>query len=167
MGHIDVAFQTYTFLLSLCLGAAFCIFYDFLRAVRKFTLNGTVATFISDVLFWLISGLATYCFLLLTVKGQVRLFVIVGIFLAFFLFRITLSKLVLAIFIKVLTIFDIILHMSSKFASRILSTINKSFKKLVFTCKKLLQRMAKLLYNYLKVSLKERKKNRRGSRNQT
>ncbi|MBE6798857.1 MAG: hypothetical protein E7525_03660 [Ruminococcaceae bacterium] len=167
MGHIDVAFQTYTFLLSLCLGCAFCIVYDLLRAVRKFKLNSTVATFVTDVLFWHFAALVTYAFLLLTVKGQVRSFVIFGIFASFVTFRITLSRLVFTIFIKVLTIFDIILHTSSKFADRILSTINKSFKNLVFTCKKLLQRWVKLLYNCFKVSLKGKKGDRRGSRNQT
>lgn len=163
MGHIDVAFQTYTFLLSLCLGFVFCVVYDFLRAIRKFRFNGTIATFITDLLFWLFASMSTYCFLLMTVKGQVRFFVIFGVFASFLLTRVVVSKVIFNIFVKILTFFDIILHTSSKFASKILSTINKSFKNIWNPCKKLLQQWGMLLYNWLKVSSLERKKNRRGS----
>lgn len=163
MGYIDVAFQTYSFLLSLCLGSAFCVVYDFLSAVRKFRFNGTVATFITDILFWLFAAMVTYCFLLLTVKGQVRFFVIFGIFASFLLTRVVVSKVVFKVFVNIMTFFDTILHTSSKFASKFLSSINKSFKNIWNPCKKLLHRWGILLYNYLKVSSSERKKSHRGS----
>lgn len=166
MGYIDVAFQTYTFLLSLCIGCGFCIVYDFLRAVRRFRFNGPVATFITDIVFWLFAGLVTYCFLLVTVKGQVRSFVVFGVFSSFLLFRLLFSRFTFAVFVKILTIFDLLLRMSSKFADKILSTINKSFKNMVDSCKKVLQPRVVLLYNNLKVYLSERTKDRRGSRDQ-
>ena len=167
MGHIDVAFQTYTFLWSVSLGAGFCVVYDFLRALHKLKVKGAVAVFVTDILFWLIAALVTYCFLILTSKGRIRLFVIIGIFLGFLIFRLVLSKIVLAVFVKILSIFEIILYTTSDFVGRILSTINKTFKNIANTIKKLLQPRVKVLYNYIKVSLLRKKGNRNGGRNQT
>lgn len=167
MGHIDVVFQTYTFLWSLSLGAVFCIVYDFLRALHKLKIKGAAAVFVTDILFCIFAAVVTYCFLILTSKGRIRLFVIVGIFLGFLVFRLVLSKIVLDVFVKILSIFGIILHTTSDFVSRILSTINKSYKNIVNTIKKLLQPRVKVLYNYIKVSLSRKKGNRNGSRNQT
>lgn len=167
MGYIDVAFQTYTFLFSVALGALLCLLYDLLKALHLTCIKNVVAVFITDILFFIFAAMATYCFLILTSKGQVRMFVISGIALGFFTFRLTLSRFTVLMLVKVIEFFRSILHVTSKFTASVLSTINKYLINVANSCKKLLQPRLNVLYNCIKVLLSGKKGNRNGGSNQT
>ena len=62
MQGIDVSAQIVTFLLSLALGAVLCLFYDILRVLHMTSVNGFAEVIVSDLIFWLVAAMATYCF---------------------------------------------------------------------------------------------------------
>lgn len=81
----------YAFLLGQVLG----FIYDIFKLDRIIFKRSTVTVAFEDILFWLIAAFLTFCLLLLTSNGQVRLYIIATIFLSFFIYYFTFSRLVL------------------------------------------------------------------------
>ncbi len=92
-----------TLLYALSLGALLCGFYDVFRLDRIIFKRGTVAVFLQDLLFWLISAFATVCLFILKTNGQTRIFVLLAMLIGFFIYRLTISRLIdkIAPFIKI------------------------------------------------------------------
>lgn len=154
--------QIISFLLSLCLGGAFCLLYDIVRALRKVCLNSFFAITITDMLLWGIYAIITFLFLIVTTKGEIRAYVLVGEFFGFILVRITISKIVYKllgfVIVKISTIirkleefFELIY---TKFEKFILKMLKCSFE-FIKSVKKLLKNMAKLLYTNKNISSSE------------
>lgn len=102
MWEIDLSGQIYTFLLSLMLGAAFCLVYDTVRALELKARMSAPAIFLVDVLYFIVISLFEFCFFLVRTNGEIRGFVFVGQLAGFLAARKTLSRiygfLLLAIF---------------------------------------------------------------------
>ena len=97
MWEINLSDQATTFLLSLFLGVAFCLVFDLTRGLRLFGLNSKAAVFLTDIIYFLLVSFVNFCFFLTRESGQVRGYVFAGEIAGFFLFRLTLSKSVMAI----------------------------------------------------------------------
>lgn len=93
MWEISNSGQGNAFLMSVLLGAVLCVLYDLFRLDRIVFRRSTPVVFFEDILFWLIAAFSTFCLLILKTNGQVRAFVIIGIFLGFIIFRCTFSRL--------------------------------------------------------------------------
>lgn len=83
MWEIDVAEQTVSFFLSLALGGFFCLFYDLFRAARRVHTFTFLWVFVSDILFFAVCAVVTFCFLLSLTEGVIRGYFIFGILLGF------------------------------------------------------------------------------------
>lgn len=158
MGYINVKYQVLCFLAAVALGMILAIVYNFFKIIRLKYQKGAISVFLSDIMFFAFSAFLTYCFMLLGSKGQVRLFIIFGEIVGFFIFQLLFSNAVLFLFRKMFEFFELILHLSSKISTAFSSTINKYFENAVNTVKKHLQPKVKLLYNYLKISVLKRRK---------
>ncbi len=154
MGHIDVAEEALTFLMSVCLGGVFCFLYDIVRALHKTTVNGFFEVLVLDLVFWAVLTLGTFSFLVLRCLGRVRLYVIIGELCGFTAVRLTLSKIIVNVFSAV---FSLTVSLFGRFFDCLLKVtvgFEKKFKKNVQSSKKLLQHYTVLLYNQLKLRLK-------------
>lgn len=116
MWEISISNQITTFLLSVLIGMVFCLIYDMGRIIRTRYFLGTVAVFITDVLYFIFIGIFEFCFFLVTCSGEIRSFVFIGNLLGFVLCRATLSKVfvpfgifMLACLHKVFSLFERIL----------------------------------------------------------
>ena len=97
MWEINLSDQATTFLLSVLLGANFCLLFDFTRGMRAFGINSKVAVFFTDIIYFLLVSFVNFCFFLTRESGQIRGYVFVGEIIGFFLFRLTLSKIIMII----------------------------------------------------------------------
>ncbi len=98
MWEINNYNQLITFFLSCCLGAICCTVYDIVRALRKVGFNSFWAITVGDILLWILYAFITFIFLIARTNGEMRGYVILGEFIGFVLFHISLSKLLFPLF---------------------------------------------------------------------
>lgn len=165
MGYIDISYQTETFIYSLILGLFFCVLYDFIRALHSLVLKLSFEVFIIDILYWIITTITSFFFIVIRCNGQIRLYVIIGLVLGFVTLRVTLSKLLFLLFQKIISFIVWILHLVSLLFDRIFIHINKILRNLMLLFKKLLQPKVKLLYNCIKLKCKRKGSTENGSAN--
>lgn len=97
MWEISSYSQWMCFLYSVFLGCGICLFYDVLRIDRAIFKRSSLTVFFEDIFFWIIFAFCVYSFLIIFANGQIRLFILFGVFLGFILFRFTISKLIFLI----------------------------------------------------------------------
>ncbi len=83
MWEISSNLQIANFLRAVLLGGFFCLLYDLFSAARKAGANSTAAVFLQDIFYFVIIAPITFCFLLATTNGEVRAYIIFGVFLGF------------------------------------------------------------------------------------
>ena len=89
-----VSQQTMQFLLSIVMGAALGVVYDFFRVLRiifPFVSKKAILC-ISDIIFMLICGTSVFVFDLMFCRGQLRFFCLVGASLGFILYILSLGN---------------------------------------------------------------------------
>ncbi|MBO4694109.1 MAG: spore cortex biosynthesis protein YabQ [Clostridia bacterium] len=92
MWEISIGGQALTCLYSLVLGAVLCVFYDVFRAARKTGVNSFLSVFITDIIFWLVSTVIVFLFLISTTNGEIRGYVILFSILGFLIYRFTIGR---------------------------------------------------------------------------
>lgn len=95
---ISLSQQLFSFVSSIILGAILGIVYELFRTVRSLFGGGTVTVFIQDVLFWIISAFITYTFFLIFTNGTVRIFVIIGMLIGFYIYLKTFGRIIAFLF---------------------------------------------------------------------
>ena len=150
--------QLITFVLSVCTGAICCAFYDVIRAMRRVCLNSLLAITIGDVLLWIFYAFVTFVFLISRTNGEIRVYVLLGEFLGFVLFRATISKVLFPtfrfLFIKLSVLISKISELLDMLYSKFEHLFSKILKLLIKICKsakKLLKNIFKLLYTNINI----------------
>ncbi len=95
MWEITVKSQILTFFYAVILGFILSVLFDFLRTIRISYKHNNIFVFIEDIVFFLISTFLTFMFLMARCNGEFRTYVISAILIGFFIYRITLSKIIL------------------------------------------------------------------------
>ena len=95
MWEITVKSQILTFFYAVTLGIILSVLFDFFRTIRISYKHNNIFVFIEDIVFFLISTFLTFMFLMARCNGEFRTYVISAILIGFFIYRITLSKIVL------------------------------------------------------------------------
>ncbi len=92
-----VAAQTASFLESLAVGALLGFVYDMARVFRLITRPGRRALFVYDFLYMFAAAFVTFAFLMKASAGRLRLFLLLGEGLGFFLWYLTLGALTVSL----------------------------------------------------------------------
>jgi spore cortex biosynthesis protein YabQ len=95
MWEITVKSQILTFFYAVTLGIILSVLFDFFRTIRISYKHNNIFVFIEDIVFFLISTFLTFMYLMARCNGEFRTYVISAILIGFFIYRITLSKIVL------------------------------------------------------------------------
>lgn len=127
--------QSTAFLYSLLLGLALGAFYEAVKIVRLSFNLGRAGTVASDILFMLASSVAVFLFSLGFLLGFVRTHVVIGCFLGFSAFKLSVGRLMAKIY------YPIIL-----FIRKISYNIRSKIKKIA---KKLLKNIYNIMYNII------------------
>jgi hypothetical protein len=80
------------FMWALLWGALVYEIYEVFRCIRYFLNNGFLSTLICDILFMVISAFIVFIFALAYNFGEIRLYMLLGFSLSFFVLRITIGR---------------------------------------------------------------------------
>ncbi len=89
-----LAMQLVIFGYSCVLGAGLGLLYDFFRIVRMMINPRNIAIFIQDVIYFIISGLITFLFVLGFNRGEARFYILAGEGIGWIIYHITLGEVI-------------------------------------------------------------------------
>ena len=119
MWEITIKSQLISFLYAVVVGLLLSVYFDFFRTLRKCISHKNVIIFIEDITFFITATFVTFMLLMARCNGEVRAYVLIAIVAGFFIYRITLSKLIFPLSVWLLNYF-------LKFVNKIGSIIAKS-----------------------------------------
>ena len=93
--EISISEQALEFLAACLLGGILGGVYDLFRIARLAFSNRWLITLVEDLLFWLLSAVVTFLFLLLFSEAQVRLYLLIGELLGFTVYYFSIGSLVM------------------------------------------------------------------------
>lgn len=125
MWEIDNLSQLIGFLYSAVLGGVYCLTYDILRALRAEIKFGTAAVFVTDILYSILCAITCFCFLLSVTGGEPRAFVFAGAAVGFVILRLTVSRVLVLVFSKMLKAARFVFNWISSLFGRFFAVICK------------------------------------------
>lgn len=135
-----IANQVYTFLYSIIFGIFLGLLYDIFRIVRLLASWKNISIFFQDILYFFISGIFTFIFILCYNQGIIRFYIFIAIFLGWTLYHFTIGKIVYSMSARIICIFNKIFIKVYRIIvppiKRIISKIIDIFciKKLLYKC---------------------------------
>ncbi|MBP0979085.1 MAG: spore cortex biosynthesis protein YabQ [Oscillospiraceae bacterium] len=155
--NIIISEQLIFFLRSILLGVILGFVFDVFKILRLLVKHNNIFVFIEDILFFCISAIFSYSFLINISYGQIRLFILIGQLIGFILYKLSVSNFVVKLIVFVINLFlRTIVRPIYKFALCIFKVIfvnlTKFFIKNVNFLKKLLKNRIDIVYNFLKHS---------------
>ena len=101
--------QAILFLIFSLNGIIIGLLFDFFRILRKSFKTSNIVTYIQDILFWIFTGITIILFMYNFSGGCIRLFMFIGMVLGLLIYFLTISKLVINVFVYILNMFKSIL----------------------------------------------------------
>ncbi len=151
---IAITEQTSVFLYALFLGAVLGCLYDVFRITRIAFLVPAVLVLVEDLLFFLLSSIVLFGFMLERSYGQIRWFILLGVTLGWVLYYFTLGSLVMkcsariiALVRKILTFLWRPFAFLGRKLARVAGSLEKSSGKALQRAKFTLKSRAAMLYN--------------------
>lgn len=92
---VSVSSQAYIFLCSVVGGAAIALLYDIFRILRKAIRTGNLATYLEDLVFWILVAVVMFATVYYSNEGELRSYIFLGTFLGVVLYALLLSKAVM------------------------------------------------------------------------
>ncbi len=139
MWEISNSEQVFSFFTAFLFGIGYSVFYCFFKAIRKGFRHNAIVVFIEDILFFVITAFATFFLLLALTNGEIRFYMLLGIFIGFALFYFSLSE----ILSSIIAAFFKVIKRCVLWVAHLLTAIFKFFCKKLQNC-----------YKYLKKPLK-------------
>ena len=90
----SIASQVFVFMYSLGLGVLLGITYDIFRIIRMIINSKSIAVFIQDVLYFIISGVITFLFVLGVNSGNSRFYILAGEGIGWIVYHITIGEII-------------------------------------------------------------------------
>ena len=94
--------QLHLFVIFLISGILVGLVFDFFRILRKSFKHPDIVIYIQDVLFWIITGIILLYLSFLFNDGEIRIFMILGSILGFFIYMFTVSKMIIKISVYII-----------------------------------------------------------------
>lgn len=134
------------FVESVFLGAFLGLIFDFFKILRLSIKHKNFFVLVEDILFFAISALLTYCFMINVSFGQIRFFIILGELIGFVFYKICFSNILVKFFVFIISIVKrtLCFVFKSVFLKIVLLPIYNIFYNIVF--KKVFLRVIKILF---------------------
>lgn len=140
MWEISNLSQLSGFLYSVIIGVIFGFIYDVLRALRIVKSFKNISVFFQDVFYFIIIANMTFIFFLAVTKGEIRLYILIGVLVGFLAYFFTLSKfftiLFKLLFSKIFNLFSLIFNLFYRFFNLCDLKISTFFKNILKCLKK-------------------------------
>ncbi len=131
--------QLYVALYFAIVGAALCLLYDVFRIKREFFGSARLIVFFDDFVYMLICALVIVVGILKINSGNVRWYETVFACAGFFLYRATVSRVVIAFFFMLSRMLKRFIKILVQFVSKIFKPLLRPLEKLVCLVKKLVR----------------------------
>ena len=130
--------QAYLFLVFSLTGVVIGILFDFFRILRRTIKTGNIATYIQDILFWILTGILILYNIWYFNNGEIRVYMFLGIIIGTLIYMSTLSNIFVKLFTRILSTiikilelpFKTIISFFRKIITSILAIFSKFFRKL-------------------------------------
>lgn len=99
-------YETKLFLLSFLMGIVFGVVFDILRVIRIIKRHHNAVVFIEDFLFVLFCGFWYFVFSTGMARGQIRLFTLIGMFIGFIVYLLTVGSLTKRLAVHIKAVYD-------------------------------------------------------------
>lgn len=86
--------ETVVFIQAILHGMKLTFLYDLIRIFRRIVRHSTLAVSAEDLLFWIVSGVLTFCFAFFRTNGVIRGYVAVGLILGVVFYHFSISPLI-------------------------------------------------------------------------
>ena len=96
--------QAYLFFIFIIDGILIGLLFDFFRISRKVIQTSNIATYVEDILFWILTGLIVLYSIFVFNNGELRLFMFLGIILGAFIYMLFISSYFIKINMKIVDI---------------------------------------------------------------
>ena len=150
MWEINNGLQLIGFFRAFLLGGIFCLFYDVLRAIRTVKKATYLTVFFEDLAFFILIFPITFCYFLALTNGELRAYIFIALISGFLVSRVTVSVVILKIYIFVFKILIRVFSAIKRFVNAILMRIKtflnaffKIFKKICLKIKKWVKKLLK------------------------
>lgn len=90
--EVDNFAQIATFAMALGVGLGLSLLYDVFRLFRLLWPPSKLLLFFEDVLYWVLSAVSVFCFLLVRCDGSIRFFAMLGLLLGWLVCHLTISR---------------------------------------------------------------------------
>ncbi|MGN0475809.1 MAG: spore cortex biosynthesis protein YabQ [Ruminococcus sp.] len=134
-------FHPTVFLISLLWGVLIFVLYDINRFLRYIFSNHKYVIILLDILFMILCAVIVFLFSLAYNFGKPRIYMLIGMALSTLALRFTLGKLSLVIFVKLFSIFSVIIQKIYLFFKKLLTKLLKSFASLVYNLGVIIKRI--------------------------
>lgn len=94
--------QAYLFVIFIINGVLIGFLFDIFRIIRKTFKTTDLATYIQDIVFWIMTGIMTLAFIFYYNNGEIRFYVFLGIILGIITYILTISKYIINVSVKIL-----------------------------------------------------------------
>lgn len=139
--------ETILFLIFLLDGAIVGLLFDIFRILRKSFKTPDLITYIEDIGFGILSGAILIFSIIIFNKGELRLFIFLGIILGLIIYMLTVSKYVVKISVKII-----------RFITKIVTTILKIILSPIILILKKIENKFKICINKQKETKNKNKK---------
>ena len=141
MWEINNTFQVLSFIYSLVLGAIFSLLYDVIKSFRLTIKPSATLVFILDIIYFIFIAFISFLFYLSVTDGEIRFYILLGLFLGFLIIRFTISKLFVFLLTKIFgfifSVFKKVNYCFFTLADTISSVFLKIFNKITYFIKKI------------------------------
>lgn len=100
--QISLLNQFEIFFIAIIFGAVLGIIYDFLTIHRIITNSDRLSVTLQDIIFFALGGILSFLFIMVVTGGNIRSYIIVAEFLGFLMYHVTLGRIFIKIFSKII-----------------------------------------------------------------
>lgn len=120
--------QLYSFAIFILVGFLIGLLFDMFRISRRTFKTSDIITALEDVLFWILTGLLIIFSIFKFNNGNLRVYIVVGIFIGITLYMLVFSKIVINSLVKIVTIIKQIISHIIKILLYPINLVIKSIK---------------------------------------
>ena len=119
--------QAYLFFIFIIDGILIGLLFDLFRISRKVIKTNNLATYVEDILFWILTGLIILYSIFVFNNGELRLFMFLGIILGAFIYMLFISSYFIKINMKIVNLLKSILKVLCIPINFVLKILRKTF----------------------------------------
>lgn len=148
---ITLSSQTTTFLFSVVLGLILGLFFDVFKLTNVIFSPTPKRIFIKDIIYFVLSAIITFIFILIVNMGEIRIYIISGEIIGWLMYRLTFGNVIYKILLTVTVFIKKVLIRVKKYI------ISKLPKKQIIKLIKKLKDLKIMIIKKLKISINRKK----------